>query len=175
MGSRRTLCRPLSHVPPRRRPNLCKSATASSGSSAAAAWGASSPQSTCSWAGVWPSRCSRLARTSKTSCCFRQEARAAGSLNHPNVLTVFDLGASEVGPYIVSELVEGRTLRAALGESPLPLAEAIEWARQLAEGLAAAHGKGIVHRDLKPENLFLTSDGRLKILDWYDRYLGPVR
>ena len=90
---------------------------------------------------------------------FRQEARAAGSLNHPNVLTVFDLGASEVGPYIVSELLEGRTLRAALGESPLPLAEAIEWARQLAEGLAAAHGKGIVHRDLKPEISFSPATG----------------
>jgi serine/threonine protein kinase/tetratricopeptide (TPR) repeat protein len=97
---------------------------------------------------------------------FEQEARAAGSLNHPNVLVIHDIGLHEGQPYIVSELLEGGTLRERLSGTPLPIREAIDCAVQLAEGLAAAHAKGIVHRDLKPENLFITGDGRLKILDF---------
>src|SRR5215471_11981881 len=97
---------------------------------------------------------------------FEQEARAAGSLNHPNVLVVHDIGTHEGNPYIVSELLEGGTLREHLDGAPLVLERAIDYAAQLADGLAAAHERGIVHRDLKPENLFITRDGRLKILDF---------
>jgi len=97
---------------------------------------------------------------------FEQEARAAGSLNHPNVLTIFDIGMHEGNPYIVSELLEGVTLRERLTEASLAPKEATGYLNQLAEGLAAAHERGIVHRDLKPENLFITRDGRLKILDF---------
>src|SRR5215469_5452046 len=97
---------------------------------------------------------------------FEQEARAAGSLNHPNVLIVHDIGTHEGNPYIVSELLEGGTLREHLDGAPLLLESAIDYAAQLADGLAVAHERGIVHRDLKPENLFITRDGRLKILDF---------
>lgn len=97
---------------------------------------------------------------------FEQEARATGLLNHPNVLAVYDLGTSDGAPYIVSELLEGETLRARLAGGPLPARKATEYGIQVANGLAAAHEKGIVHRDLKPENLFLTTDGRIKILDF---------
>lgn len=97
---------------------------------------------------------------------FEQEARATGLLNHPNVLAIYDLGIYNGAPYIVSELLEGETLRARLSGGPLPPRKAIEYGIQIANGLAAAHEKGIVHRDLKPENLFLTGDGRLKILDF---------
>jgi len=97
---------------------------------------------------------------------FEQEARAAGLLNHPNVLAIYDLGSYNGSPYIVSELLEGETLRARLSGGPLPPRKAIEYSIQVASGLAAAHEKGIVHRDLKPENLFLTGDGRVKILDF---------
>ncbi|MFI5168038.1 MAG: protein kinase [Thermoanaerobaculales bacterium] len=97
---------------------------------------------------------------------FEQEARAASSINHPNILTVYDLGAHEGGPYIVFELLEGRTLRALLAGGRLPLPKAVEYAAQIARGLAAAHEKGIVHRDLKPENLFITNDDLVKILDF---------
>ncbi len=97
---------------------------------------------------------------------FAQEARAAGSLNHPNVVTVLDAGTHLGQPYIVSELLTGQTLRERLEAGPLPLKTALELALQLARGLAAAHDKGIVHRDLKPENLFIDRDGWLKILDF---------
>ena len=97
---------------------------------------------------------------------FEQEARATGSLNHPNILSVHDVGLWQGGPYLVSELLEGETLRETLRRGPLEPEEAASLALQLARGLAAAHEKGIVHRDLKPENLFVTSDGRLKILDF---------
>ena len=96
---------------------------------------------------------------------FDQEARSAGVLNHPNVLTIYDVGSYAGAPYVVSELLEGETLRQRLGQ-PLPIDDAVDFARQIAEGLAAAHEKGIVHRDLKPENLFVTREGRLKILDF---------
>jgi len=97
---------------------------------------------------------------------FEQEARAAGQLNHPNLLAVYDVGTHEGSPYIVSELLEGETLRERLLGTALPVRKAVEYALQIARGLAAAHGKGIVHRDLKPENLFVTRDGRIKILDF---------
>jgi serine/threonine protein kinase/Tol biopolymer transport system component len=97
---------------------------------------------------------------------FAQEARAAAALNHPNILSIFDIGEQQGAPYVVSELLEGETLRERLRNGPLSIRKAIEYALQIARGLAAAHEKGIVHRDLKPENLFLTEDGRVKILDF---------
>jgi Tol biopolymer transport system component len=97
---------------------------------------------------------------------FGQEARAAAALNHPNILSIFDIGEEQGAPYVVSELLEGETLRERLRNGPLPVRRVIDYATQVAKGLAAAHEKGIVHRDLKPENLFLTSDGRVKILDF---------
>jgi eukaryotic-like serine/threonine-protein kinase len=97
---------------------------------------------------------------------FSQEARAAAALNHPNILSIFDIGDKDGAPYVVSELLEGETLRDCLKRGPLPIRKAADYALQSARGLAAAHEKGIVHRDLKPENLFITHDGRLKILDF---------
>jgi serine/threonine protein kinase/Tol biopolymer transport system component len=97
---------------------------------------------------------------------LEQEARAAGALNHPNVLAVYDIGSHEGVPYVVSELLEGETLRDRLDEGALPSRKAVDFAVQIAHGLAAAHEKGIIHRDLKPENLFVTKDGRVKILDF---------
>ena len=96
---------------------------------------------------------------------FEQEARAAGVLNHPNITAVYDFGTHDGAPYIVTELLEGETLRARMSGGPLPVRKATDYAIQLANGLAAAHEKGIVHRDLKPENVFVTRDGRVKILD----------
>src|SRR5262245_45303311 len=96
---------------------------------------------------------------------FEQEARAVAALNHPNILAVFQMGTYEGAPYLVSELLEGSTLREQLVR-PLPLRKTIDCGVQIARGLAAAHEKGIVHRDLKPENLFVTKDGRVKILDF---------
>src|SRR5262245_57406345 len=97
---------------------------------------------------------------------FEVEARALGALNHPNILAVFDVGSSDGTPYVVSELLEGETLRERLAGSPLPARKALELAIQMAHGLAAAHDRGVVHRDLKPENIFVTRDGRVKILDF---------
>ncbi|MFN2454156.1 MAG: protein kinase [Pyrinomonadaceae bacterium] len=98
---------------------------------------------------------------------FEQEAQAAGALNHPNILVIYDVDTHDDGaPYVVSELLEGETLRERLGGAPLPQRKAVEYALQIAHGLAAAHQKGIVHRDLKPENLFITKDGHVKILDF---------
>jgi eukaryotic-like serine/threonine-protein kinase len=97
---------------------------------------------------------------------FEQEARAVAALNHPNILAVHDIGAQDGIPYIVTELLEGRTLREQLNDGALPVRKALDSARQIAEGLAAAHSRGIVHRDLKPENIFCTRDGRVKILDF---------
>ena len=87
---------------------------------------------------------------------FELEARAAAALNHPNILAVYDVGQHDGTPYIVSELLEGQTLRARLDGAALPIRKAVEFGIQIAEGLAAAHDKGIVHRDLKPENIFVT-------------------
>jgi Tol biopolymer transport system component len=97
---------------------------------------------------------------------FEQEAQAAGGLNHPNITAVYDLGSHEGAPYIVTELLEGETLRARLAGGAIPVRKATDYSVQIAKGLAAAHEKGIIHRDLKPENLFLTNDGRVKILDF---------
>jgi serine/threonine protein kinase len=97
---------------------------------------------------------------------FEQEAQAAAALNHPNVLAVYDVGVGPGPLHVVSELLEGKTLRSALESGPVPLRQAIDWAGQMAEGLAAAHSKGIVHRDIKPENVFISGEGRVKILDF---------
>ena len=97
---------------------------------------------------------------------FEQEAQAAGALNHPNILVIYHIGTHKDSPYIVSELLEGETLRERMGGVALSQRKAIDYALQMAHGLAAAHDKGIIHRDLKPENLFITKDGRLKILDF---------
>jgi Tol biopolymer transport system component len=97
---------------------------------------------------------------------FEQEARSTGLLNHPNILAVYDVGDHAGTPYVVSELLEGETLRERIGGTPLPVRKAVDYASQVAKGLAAAHDKGIVHRDLKPENVFVTRDGRVKILDF---------
>jgi Tol biopolymer transport system component len=97
---------------------------------------------------------------------FATEARAAAALNHPNILSIFDIGDDHGAPYVVSELLEGETLRDRLRSGPLSSRKAIDYALQVARGLAAAHEKGIVHRDLKPENIFLIHDGRVKILDF---------
>src|SRR5262245_37533520 len=90
---------------------------------------------------------------------FEQEALAAASLNHANIHAVYDIGVHDAAPYIVSELLEGSTLREVLADGALPARKALDYAVQIANGLAAAHDKGIVHRDLKPENLFVTRDG----------------
>lgn len=97
---------------------------------------------------------------------FQHEALAAAALNHPNILAVYDTGLHLDMPYVVTELLEGETLKQQLSKGPLSIAKAVSHATTLAEGLAAAHNKGIVHRDLKPENIFLTNDGRIKILDF---------
>jgi Tol biopolymer transport system component len=97
---------------------------------------------------------------------FEQEARAAAALNHPNILAVFDIGTHDESLYIVTELLEGETLRQRIQSGPLPARKATDYALQMARGLAAAHDQGITHRDLKPENIFVTKDGRIKILDF---------
>jgi len=97
---------------------------------------------------------------------FEQEARAAAALNHPNILAVYQMGMHQGAPYLVSELLEGETLRDRLKRGALPIRKVVDYGVQIAKGLAAAHEKGIVHRDLKPENLFLTRDGQAKILDF---------
>jgi Tol biopolymer transport system component len=107
----------------------------------------------------------RLATDPERLSRFEKEARAAAQLDHPNILVVHDIGAHEGSPFIVSELLEGQSLREKLGE-PLPPKKAVEYAVQVAHGLAAAHEKGIVHRDIKPENVFVTKDGHVKILDF---------
>ncbi|HEX8096586.1 MAG TPA: serine/threonine-protein kinase, partial [Pyrinomonadaceae bacterium] len=97
---------------------------------------------------------------------FEQEAQAAGALNHPNVLAIHDVGTHGGAPFIVTELLEGETMRERINGTALPARKAIDYALQIARGLAAAHEKGIVHRDLKPDNIFITRDGHVKILDF---------
>src|SRR3982074_2145340 len=98
---------------------------------------------------------------------FEQEARAAAALNHPNILAVHGFSTTEEhAPYLVTELLEGQTLRERLQQGEIPIRKAVEFPLPTTRGLAAAHDRGIVHRDLKPENLFLTRDGVVKILDF---------
>ena len=97
---------------------------------------------------------------------FEKEARAASSLNHPNIVTLYEIGKEGTSSYIVMELVEGRTLRELLADGPFPVKKLLSLASQIADGLARAHEAGIVHRDLKPENVMLTRDGHIKILDF---------
>jgi serine/threonine-protein kinase len=97
---------------------------------------------------------------------FEQEAKAVAALSHPNILALFDVGKEGSVSFVVTELLEGTTLRGALAKGPFPLRKALDVGLQVAEGLAAAHGKGIVHRDVKPENAFLTRDGHAKLLDF---------
>src|SRR6516164_8641870 len=104
---------------------------------------------------------------------FEQEARATAALNHPNILAVYQMATDNGISYLVEEMLEGETLRERLRRGPIPLRKAIDYAVQIAHGLAAAHDRGIVHRDLKPENLFITKDGRVKILDFGLARLSP--
>ncbi|MGA8214755.1 MAG: WD40 repeat domain-containing serine/threonine protein kinase [Candidatus Sulfotelmatobacter sp.] len=97
---------------------------------------------------------------------FELEARAAAALNHPNIVAIYDVGLNDGSPYIVCELLEGKTLRKRLAEGALPVHLAVDYSLQIVQGLIAAHDHRIVHRDLKPENLFVTTDGRVKILDF---------
>ena len=97
---------------------------------------------------------------------LQREAQLAGALNHPNVVSLYDVGVHDTRPFFVTELLEGESLRERLHRGPVPIATALEWAGQVAQGLAAAHERGIVHRDLKPENLFLTRAGHVKLLDF---------
>jgi len=106
---------------------------------------------------------------------FEQEGRATSALNHPNILTVHDFGTHDGSPYLVAELLEGENLRAQLNEGAIAYRKAIDYAQQIASGLAAAHAKNIVHRDLKPENIFIVADGRVKILDFGLAKLRPQR
>src|SRR5215475_8912689 len=114
-----------------------------------------------------------FARDSDRLRRFEQEARATSALNHPNILTVYDIGAHEGAPYIVAELLEGEELSELIKHGEIAPRKAIDYARQIAEGLAAAHAKGVIHRDLKPENLFVTNNGRVKILDFGLAKLHP--
>jgi len=107
-----------------------------------------------------------LARDTERLRRFETEARAVAALNHPNILAIHDIGAHDGAPYLVSECLEGKSLRVELTDGPLPLRRAVEYGIEIAQGLAAAHDKGIIHRDLKPENIFVTRDGRVKILDF---------
>jgi serine/threonine protein kinase len=97
---------------------------------------------------------------------FQVEAKALASLNHPNILVIHEAGVENGRPFLVSELLEGESLREKLDAGPLAPRKAVEWALQIAHGLAAAHARGIIHRDLKPENIFLSKDGRVRILDF---------
>ncbi len=115
-----------------------------------------------------------FARDAERLARFQREARVIAALSHPNILAVYDVGAHEGLHYLVSELVEGASLRARLTEAPLPARKAVEYAVQIGQGLAAAHEKGVIHRDLKPDNLFLSKDGRVKILDLGLAFVEPA-
>ena len=109
---------------------------------------------------------SHLAEDPSALARFEREAKAIAALSHPNILGIFDVGSEGGVAYAVTELLEGETLRAQLMDGALPVRKAVDYAAQMAQGLAAAHDKGITHRDLKPENVFVTADGRVKILDF---------
>ncbi|HEY7862766.1 MAG TPA: serine/threonine-protein kinase, partial [Thermoanaerobaculia bacterium] len=97
---------------------------------------------------------------------FAQEARAASSLNHPNIVTIFEIGTADNSPFLAMELIDGQTLRDLLDAGPVPIRRAIDLAAQVSDGLAKAHEAGIVHRDLKPDNIMVSKDGFAKILDF---------
>ena len=131
------------------------------------------------WAkSIWPPTSQRAARPRSNSCPlrftgdaerlkrFQQEARAVVGLNHPNILTVYEIGEDHSTHYIASELIEGETLRQRLMRGRMQLSEAVDVAIQVASALAAAHEAGIVHRDIKPENIMLRPDGYVKVLDF---------
>src|SRR5207249_2914343 len=106
------------------------------------------------------------ARDDEALARFEREARAVASLSHPNILAIYDIGQHEGTLYVVTELLEGETLRERIHDSPMNWRKSVEIGAGIAEGLAAAHSRAVVHRDLKPENIFLTLDGRVKILDF---------
>jgi len=108
----------------------------------------------------------RFAQEADALARFEREARAVAALSHPNILGIFDFGRDGAEVYAITELLEGRSLREEIESGALPSRRAVDYAIQIARGLAAAHEKGIVHRDLKPENVFVTRDGRVKILDF---------
>jgi hypothetical protein len=105
---------------------------------------------------------------------FEQEARIAGSLNHPNLVAVYDFGLHDGTPYFVTELLQGESLRHRLSRGRIPLLTALDWAAQMARGLAAAHGRGVIHRDVKPDNVFIGADGQVKLLDFGIAKLAEV-
>jgi len=107
-----------------------------------------------------------FARDANRLSRFSQEARAVAALNHPNILGIYDVGSQDGVPYLVCEFLKGETLREKMQSGALPLRRALDYARQMATGLAAAHDRGVVHRDLKPENIFITADGQVKLLDF---------
>src|SRR5271169_6555866 len=106
---------------------------------------------------------------------FEQEAQATAALNHPNIVSIFHVGQYDGSPYIVTELLQGETLRDRFRKGPMRLREVLDYGVELARGLAAAHDAGIVHRDLKPDNIWLTKDGRIKILDFGLAKLDPSK
>ena len=118
--------------------------------------------------------CQQKSQTTQIVCsALSRKHGATSALNHPNILTVYDIGTHDGSPYIVAELLEGEELRDRLDAGTIPLRKVTDYAQQIVNGLSAAHEKGIIHRDLKPENLFVTNDDRVKILDFGLAKLRP--
>ena len=115
-----------------------------------------------------------LAADADAMARFEREARAVAALTHTNIIALFDIGYHDSSPYLVTELLDGVTVRDRLRDGPLPVRKAVEYARQIASALSAAHDRGIVHRDLKPENIVATADGQIKILDFGVAHIAPV-